>query len=192
MTDHDLARALEKLETSVTDYRIDLGSKVATLTANVATLQKSHDESAAKLDKVIGLEQACPARAGFKSVNARIGNLETGEKLRIESELKQARDEIIGAVDVNGAKMKRPSRAPWGDSGGAFFRSLVWKALPYVLFGGVVLGAYLTSGGDNEAMTRALRAVSDAVAKMDTKVGQLEDKVEIEEAAAPIPAATAE
>jgi hypothetical protein len=199
MTDHDLAIALgkletsvDKLETSVTDHRVDIGIKMASLTSDVRTLQKSHDESAKKLDEVIKLELSCPARAGFKGVNARIGHLETGEKLRIESELKQARDEITGAVDVNGAKTKRPSRAPWGDNGGAFFRSIIWKALPYVLFGGVALGAYLTSGGDEEAVTRALRAVSDAVTKMDTKVGQLEDEVKMEEAAIPIPAATAE
>jgi outer membrane murein-binding lipoprotein Lpp len=70
----------------------------------------------------------------------------------------------------------------WTDTRGTLLRTLAIKAIPYILFVGVALGAYLVSGGDTEATTRALRAVSDAVAKVDSKIGQVEKKVEAVEA----------
>lgn len=179
MTDHDLEFALKDLTKSVTDQRYELGVKLAVITTNVGTLQTAHDENTVKLDKVLALELSCPARAGFKGTNARLSKLETTDRVRIESELQQARDEITGQQDVERTeKTEATIRRRFGDNGGTFFKALVWKALPYVLFGCVALGAYLVSGGDTDATTRALRAVSDAVARVDGKIEKVEKKVD--------------
>lgn len=179
MTEHDLAVALDRISTSVQAHRVELGEKIATLTANVGMLQDSHAENAGKLDEVLRLELSCPARAGWKVTNARLKNLETGEKLRIESELQAARDEVTGQQDVESGRIDKiaPSRR-WTDTRGTVVRALALKALPYVLLVGVLIGAYLVSGGDEEATTRALRAVSDAITRVDSKVESLEEKID--------------
>jgi hypothetical protein len=83
------------------------------------------------------------------------------------------RGKSTGQVDV-GENMRRRNT---DIGGGSFARMVAIKALPYVLFGGIALGAYLVSGGDNEATARALRSVSDAIASVDSKVGAVEKKV---------------
>jgi hypothetical protein len=183
MTEHDLAIALDRISASVQSHRVDLGEKIATLTANVGTLQTSHEANAKKLDEVYKLELSCAARAGFDGALDRLAQLEDDSKVRVESELQAARDEITGRVDVeNRDEMEAAGisnrHRRWSDTRSTVFRALALKAVPYVLFGLVALGAYLASGGDTEATARALRAVSDAVARVDSKIEKVEAKVD--------------
>lgn len=175
MTDRDLEKALDRLTASVGDQRVE----IAKIGERVGTLQTTHEANAVKLDRVLELELTCPSRAGWKATNARLKNLETGEKLRIESELQAARDEVTGQQDVESGRIDKiaPSRR-WTDTRGTVVRALALKALPYVLLVGVLIGACLVSGGDEEATTRALRAVSDAITRVDSKVESLEEKID--------------
>jgi hypothetical protein len=181
MTENDLAAALKDLTKSVTDQRYEIGRDMATLTANVDMLQTSHEDNAKKLDEVLRLELSCLARAGFEEARDRITQLEADGKIRIESELRMARDEVTGQQDVErstGVVGRMAASRRWNDSRGTLLRTLAVKALPYILFGCVALGAYLVSGGDEEATARALRAVSDAVARVDSKIEKVEAKVD--------------
>lgn len=183
MTEHDLALALDRISASVQSHRVELGEKIATLTANVGTLQTSHETNAKKLDEVLRLEIGCAARAGWDGLLERVGGLETGEKVRVESELQAAKNEITGRVDVENRREMDAAGVSskygrWEYTRSTVFRALAIKSIPYILFGLIMLGAYLASGGDTEATARALRAVSDAVARVDSKIEMVEKKVD--------------
>jgi|GEM_PF-5263417 outer membrane murein-binding lipoprotein Lpp len=179
----NLSEAVTDLSKAVTDQRYELGIKLATLTTNVGTLQTSHDTNAKKLDRVLELELGCPARAGLKGINARIGKLETGEKLRIESELQEARDEITGQQDVmqRRAGERNYSETPTGRFV-KFIMPYVWKGL--VVFG-IIVGTTVAArctGEDPAVTANALRAVTDMVERTATDVKEV--KVKVDEAAA--------
>jgi hypothetical protein len=183
MTDQDLAIALNDLTKSVTDHRVAIGSQIATLSANVGTLQQSHGENAKKLDEVLRLEYSCPARAGFDGTNARLKQLETGEKIRIESELERARDEVTGQQDVMQRRLgeRNYSETPTG--------RFIKMVMPYAWKGLVILGIAIggsaiarCSGDDSVATMRALQAVTDMMKRTSADVEQV--KVKVDEVAA--------
>jgi len=173
MIEKDITTALQHLAESVTEHRVELGEKIAVIGTKVETLQESHENSEKKLDEVLRLELSCPARAGWQGLNREVGRANK----RID-ELKTSRgDPPTGNVDVS-AGIGTVARQTFGNGSGPLVRMLALKALPYILLAAIALGAYLTSGGDTEAMTRALRAVSDAVGRVDKKIGVLEEKVD--------------
>lgn len=183
MTDHDLASALKDLSKSVTEQRVEIVGKIATLSANVGTLQTSHDDNAKKLDEVLRLELSCPARADNDGQNARLKQLELGEKIRIESELKQARDEITGQVDV---MQRRIGERNYSETPQArfikFVTPYVWKGL---LIFGVALGGSVVARctGDDQIVTaRSLQAVTDMVKRTAADMEQV--KAVVDEVAA--------
>ena len=173
MTEHDLATALDRISASVQSHRVELGEKIATLTANVGTLQTSHEANAGKLDEVLRLELSCPARAGWDGLGRELGEVKkkiSENRISVDSELRFMRGDATGAQEIGGRR--------WTDTRGTLFRTIALKALPYVLLACIALGAYLVSGGDTEATARALRAVSDAVARVDSKIEKVEAKVD--------------
>jgi len=179
MTDHDLAIALSDLTKSVTDHREAISGKIATLTANVGSLQTSHDTNAKKLDEVLRLELSCPARAGHDGQNARLKQLELGEKIRVESELRQARDEITGQQDV---MQRRVGERNFSETpSGRFFKFVtpyIWKGL--LVFGIAVGGTVVArcTGEDPVVTANALRAVTDLVTKTAANVEEVKVKVD--------------
>jgi hypothetical protein len=183
MTEHDLTSALSKLADSVTEHRIGIVREIATLTANVEALQDTQEESSRRLDELFKLELACPARAGWEGTQREIGAAKKQidkNRISVESELRALRGDATGQIDTTSPAarsiVKQSDGAPW--------KSIAVKALPYVLMAGVAIGAYLVSGGDEEATTRALRAVSDAVSRIDAKVEKLEENLDTDLVAA--------
>jgi hypothetical protein len=181
MTDHDLATALDRISASVQKHRVELGEKIATLTANVDTLQTTHEDNAKKLDRVLELELSCPARADNDGQNARLKQLELGEKIRIESELKQARDEITGQVDVMQRRERNYSETPQARLI-KFVTPYVWKGL--LIFGLAIGGSAVArcAGDDQVATTRSLQAVTDMVKRTAADIEQV--KAVVDEVAA--------
>lgn len=181
MTDHDLATALDRISASVQKHRVELGEKIATLTANVDTLQTTHEDNAKKLDRVLELELSCPARADNDGQNARLKQLELGEKIRIESELKQARDEITGQVDVMQRRERNYSETPQARLI-RFVTPYVWKGL--LIFGLAIGGSAVArcAGDDQVATARSLQAVTDMVKRTAADIEQV--KAVVDEVAA--------
>lgn len=181
MTDHDLATALDRISASVQSHRVELGEKIATLTANVDTLQTTHEDNAKKLDRVLELELSCPARADNDGQNARLKQLELGEKIRIESELKQARDEITGQVDVMQRRERNYSETPQARLI-RFATPYVWKGL--LIFGLAIGGSAVArcAGDDQVATARSLQAVTDMVKRTAADIEQV--KAVVDEVAA--------
>jgi hypothetical protein len=179
MTEHDLALALDRISASVQSHRVDLGEKIATLTANVGTLQKSHETNAKKLDEVLRLEIGCAARAGWDGLLERVGGIESDEKVRVESELKQARDEITGQVDV---MQRRAGERNYSETPQArlikFAAPYVWKGL--LIFGIAIGGAAVArcAGDDQVATARSLQAVTDMIRATAADVEQVKAVVD--------------
>jgi len=171
MTDHDLEIALKDLSKSVTDHRYEIGRDLATLTANVGTLQTSHETNAKKLDEVLRLEIGCAARAGWDGMVGRVAGLEEDGKVRIESELERARDEITGQQDVMQRRIgeRNYSETPTG----RFFKMItpyLWKGLVIL---GITIGVTVVSrctGEDPATTANALRAVTDMMVKTAAEV----------------------
>jgi len=175
----DLESAMKDLTKSVTEHKYELGVKIAVLTTNVGTLQSAHDANTVKLDKVLALELECPARAGVGGVNARLKQLEVGEKLRIESELERARDEVTGQQDVMQRRIgeRNYSETP----SGRFFKMVapyLWKGA--LIFGIAVGGTVVArcTGEDPVVTANALRAVTDLVTKTAADVEEVKVKVD--------------
>lgn len=184
MTDHDLAVALKDLSKSVTDHRYEIGRDLATLTANVGTLQTAHEGNAKKLDKVLELELSCAARAGFEGQNARLKQLEIGEKLRIESELQQARDEVTGQQDVakQDAMQRRIGERNYSETPpGRFFKFILPYAWKGIIIFGIAVGASAVARCSAPTMT-SIQAITDMVKKTAADVDKV--KVKVDEVAA--------
>lgn len=172
MSDKDITTALQNLAESVTEHRVEIGRELGALGAKVETIQKSHEANAVKLDEVLKLELSCPARAGWNGIGREMGE--------VKGDIRMLRGDATGRVDVGPGtgSIGGVVRQTFGNGNGGVLRPLVLKALPYILLAAVALGAYLTSGGDTEATTRALRAVSDAISSVDAKIEKVEKKVD--------------
>ena len=182
MTDHDLQVALKDLTQSVTDHRESISGKISTLTTRVGHLQASHGENAKKLDEVLRLELSCPARAGFDGSNARIKQLELGERLRIESELQQARDEVTGQQDVvHDAMQRRAGERNYSETPtGRFIKFVtpyIWKGL--IIFGiAVGASAIARCGGEDVPTPASIQAITDMVKKTASDVDEVKAVVD--------------
>jgi hypothetical protein len=179
MTDSDITSALRDLAESVTEHRVSIGRELGVLGARVGTLQESHNDNAKKLDEVLRLELSCPARSDNDGQNARLKQLELGEKIRIESELKQARDEITGQVDV---MQRRTGERNYSETPQArfvkFVAPYVWKGL--LIFGIAIGGAAVArcAGDDQVATARSLQAVTDMIRATAADVEQVKAVVD--------------
>jgi hypothetical protein len=179
MTDNDLTTALQNLAQSVANHRVEISGQIGALTANVDSLKYSHAANGTKLDRVLELELACPARAGWEGLKAdvaRAGDRIDTNQTKVESEFKAVRGESTGQVDVP-TIARQTFGQPFG-ANGSVMKELFVRAIPYIIIALVGLGAYLSSGGDTKTTLAALRAVSDTVAKVDLRLGKIETKVD--------------
>lgn len=186
MTDHEtreINASIRVLADSVNDHKVKIAESVAILSTKVDNLKESQDRLAGKVDTVATNQAACEARNGFVGVNARLKRLEkksSDDRIHVESELKNIRDDATGQTDViaNRAALLAASRS----DGAGFLRTFgPWIAKGLLILGlgiGGGLVARLGTGDydtDKATMSNTIRYAAELARKLEKKIEILDE-----------------
>jgi hypothetical protein len=151
MTDHDWMAAVRDDIRAVGKSVEGLGRELSAVHATVQSVARDVADHSAAITTIREAQLTCPARA--REATTRV---DTAAQRRSDA----------------------PSRS---HRTSAAWLPLVAKVLPYILIAAVGLGAYLASGGDAEAMSRAIRAINDNTTRLSNKIESIERQTAAEE-----------
>jgi outer membrane murein-binding lipoprotein Lpp len=147
MTDQetrDINASIRVLAESVNDHKVKIAESVAVLSTKVDNLKESQDRLAGKVDTVATNQAACEARNGFVGQNARLKRLEkksSDDRIHVESELRNIRDDATGQTDVAAARIAALTSE--AESGSRWFVKTVG---PMFMKGLLILGIGIGGG----------------------------------------------
>lgn len=186
MTDHEtreINASIRVLADSVNDHKVKIAESVAILSTKVDNLKESQDRLAGKVDTVATNQAACEARNGFVGVNARLKRLEkksSDDRIHVESELKNIRDDATGQTDViaNRAALLAASRS----DGAGFLRTFG----PWIAKGLLILGLGIGGGlvarigtedtnSDRAKIANTVRYAVELSRELEKKIDTLND-----------------
>ena len=185
MTDEQsrrIERHVELLTQSINATRETLSREMGQVTTAVDGLQKEQGRLVLRVDKLAEDQAGCPARGGIKGVNARLANLETGERERVADELIRAREDATGQHDV--PPRGEPAHRHGSIAPGALVSilSLFRPVVVLIVSVAICIGVYLGSGGDEERTAAVLDRVIQVTGQLQKQVAEIQTSPALQDA----------
>jgi len=181
MSDEQSTRlALTELTKAVNNHRVEIASKVSSLTTEVTNMKSSQDKILDQVNDVAIAQAGCPARTGWGAINARTKRLEkktSSDRINPKEEIEDHTENIDNAA-LKAAQMvsqQNQSRSVW-----PILKVIIpWVAV--LLSGALSLGFWLGSGGDDEKTAEFMKTTkraTESITDFGKQLDQLESRID--------------